>query len=77
MAISPLAGKLAPATLLVDVGGLLKQYDERKPDPEDPQQRVLQRHRNAPPEREHSARASSIETLVVRVEVTSAIKPRR
>jgi len=51
MALSPLAGKPAPAALLVDVARLLKQYEERKPDPADPQQRVsfgTSGHRGSP-----------------------------
>jgi phosphoglucomutase len=35
-----LAGKPAPRDLLVDVDALLRAYDERVPDPSDPQQRV-------------------------------------
>jgi phosphoglucomutase len=51
MALSPLAGKPAPAALLIDVDRLLKQYEERKPDPSDPQQRVsfgTSGHRGSP-----------------------------
>ena len=51
MALSPLAGKPAPAALLIDVNRLLKQYEERKPDPADPQQRVsfgTSGHRGSP-----------------------------
>jgi len=51
MALSPLAGKLAPEALLIDVNRLLKQYEERKPDPADPQQRVsfgTSGHRGSP-----------------------------
>ena len=40
MATSPLAGKLPPPELLIDVGRLERQYYERAPDPADPQQRV-------------------------------------
>ena len=40
MAISPLAGKLAPPELLVDLARLERAYYERKPDPEDATQRV-------------------------------------
>jgi phosphoglucomutase len=40
MSISPLAGKKAPASLLIDVKKLLSEYHERKPDLADPQQRV-------------------------------------
>jgi phosphoglucomutase len=40
MAISPLAGKPAPAEILVDLARLEKDYYERRPDPDDPAQRV-------------------------------------
>jgi phosphoglucomutase len=40
MAISPLAGKPAPRELLIDVGRLLDDYTNRRPDPHDPRQRV-------------------------------------
>jgi phosphoglucomutase len=40
MAISPLAGKPAPASLLVDLAGLERQYLDRKPDVADPTQLV-------------------------------------
>ncbi len=40
MAISPLAGKPAPAEILVDLERLEKDYYERRPDPDDPAQRV-------------------------------------
>src|SRR5262245_21697515 len=40
MAIHPLAGKSAPADLLVDIERLRTDYYERKPDPADPAQRV-------------------------------------
>src|SRR5690349_20855107 len=40
MAVHPLAGKPAPAELLVDVARLEHAYYERKPDPADPTQRV-------------------------------------
>jgi len=40
MGLSPLAGKPAPAEILIDVDRLLKQYVDRKPDVSDPQQRV-------------------------------------
>ncbi len=40
MAISPLAGKPAPADRLIDVRRLEKQYYDIRPDPADPQQRV-------------------------------------
>ncbi|HZE97202.1 MAG TPA: phosphoglucomutase (alpha-D-glucose-1,6-bisphosphate-dependent) [Planctomycetota bacterium] len=51
MALSPLAGKPAPEALLIDVPRLLQQYEERKPDPADPQQRVsfgTSGHRGSP-----------------------------
>jgi len=41
MTISPLAGKPAPKDMLVDVARLEREYFERKPDLEDPEQRVL------------------------------------
>ena len=40
MAISPLAGKVAPKGLLIDVGKLVDQYYQVHPDPTDPTQRV-------------------------------------
>jgi phosphoglucomutase len=40
MAISPLAGKPAPKEMLVDLAGLERVYYERRPDPNDPTQRV-------------------------------------
>jgi len=40
MAIHPLAGKPAPPELLTDVAKLERDYYERRPDPEDPHQRV-------------------------------------
>jgi phosphoglucomutase len=40
MALSPLAGKPAPAELLIDVGALLNEYYNRKPDPDDARQLV-------------------------------------
>ncbi|MGH7922729.1 MAG: phosphoglucomutase (alpha-D-glucose-1,6-bisphosphate-dependent) [Candidatus Dormibacteraceae bacterium] len=40
MARSPLAGKAAPASLLVDVPALLSAYASEHPDPRDPGQRV-------------------------------------
>ncbi len=40
MPISPLAGKPAPASLLVDVPRLLAEYESRRPDLADPQQLV-------------------------------------
>lgn len=38
--ISPLAGKPAPASLLVDTSTLIAAFTDRRPDPEDPAQRV-------------------------------------
>src|SRR5262245_66585167 len=49
--LSPLAGKPAPAAILIDVDRLLKQYQERKPDPANPLQRVAfgtSGHRGSP-----------------------------
>jgi phosphoglucomutase len=40
MAISPLAGKPAPPAMLIDVGKLVKEYYERRPDLGDPAQLV-------------------------------------
>lgn len=40
MPLSPFAGKPAPPDLLIDVDALLRAYQERVPDPSDPQQRV-------------------------------------
>ncbi len=40
MAISPLAGKPAPKSMLVDLGRLERDYYERRPDPADPNQLV-------------------------------------
>ncbi len=40
MAINPLAGKPAPADILIDVGKLERDYFERKPDTTDPTQLV-------------------------------------
>jgi phosphoglucomutase len=40
MAISPLAGKVPPADLLIDVDHLVRDYFERKPDLADPNQMV-------------------------------------
>src|SRR5690242_17599504 len=40
MALSPLAGKPAPAALLIDVARLEREYHERKPELSDPEQRV-------------------------------------
>ena len=51
MTISPLAGKPAPRELLVDLGRLEREYYERRPDPDDPQQRVsfgTSGHRGSP-----------------------------
>jgi phosphoglucomutase len=41
MALSPLAGKPAPKDMLIDVANLERQYYERQPDPDDPNQRVI------------------------------------
>jgi phosphoglucomutase len=51
MTISPLAGKLAPKELLVDVARLEREYFERRPDMSDPNQRVsfgTSGHRGSP-----------------------------
>jgi phosphoglucomutase len=40
MPLSPLAGKPAPASILIDVDALRGAYESRSPDPSDPQQRV-------------------------------------
>jgi len=40
VALSPLAGKPAPKDLLVDVAALVRAYHDRKPDLDDPAQRV-------------------------------------
>jgi phosphoglucomutase len=40
MTISPLAGKLAPKEMLIDVARLEREYFERRPDLDDPEQRV-------------------------------------
>src|SRR2546428_8362026 len=40
MAVHPLAGKPAPAHMLIDVARLEREYFERKPDPSDPRQLV-------------------------------------
>ena len=40
MSISPLAGKLAPADLLIDVARLERDYEQRKPNLADPEQLV-------------------------------------
>ncbi len=51
MALHPLAGKPAPAAVLVDVPRLLRDYAERTPDPADPSQRVsfgTSGHRGSP-----------------------------
>ena len=40
MSLSPLAGKPAPADLLIDVARLQKEYSSRRPDPTDPLQLV-------------------------------------
>jgi phosphoglucomutase len=51
MTVSPLAGKPAPKTLLVDLARLEREYYERRPDPEDPTQLVhfgTSGHRGSP-----------------------------
>jgi phosphoglucomutase len=51
MTISPLAGKPAPQSLLVDLAQLERAYFERRPDPDDPAQRVsfgTSGHRGSP-----------------------------
>jgi phosphoglucomutase len=51
MSIHPLAGKPAPADILIDVDALEKAYYERKPDVDDPQQLVgfgTSGHRGSP-----------------------------
>jgi phosphoglucomutase len=40
MAIHPMAGQPAPESALIDVGALVREYQNRKPDPGDPRQRV-------------------------------------
>jgi phosphoglucomutase len=40
MTLHPLAGQPAPPELLTDIGRLLDAYHDRRPDPEDPAQRV-------------------------------------
>jgi len=53
VALSPLAGKPAPAELLIDVEGLIKEYYAHRPDPGDPQQQVrfgTSGHRGTPEE---------------------------
>jgi phosphoglucomutase len=53
MSISPLAGKPAPKNLLTDVAKLEREYNDRKPDPRDPAQRVVfgtSGHRGTPPD---------------------------
>ena len=49
--ISPLAGKPAPATLLIDPARLEREYHDRRPDPDDPGQLVsfgTSGHRGSP-----------------------------
>ena len=51
MAVSPLAGKPAPESILVDLAAMERAYYERRPDPEDPRQRVsfgTSGHRGSP-----------------------------
>jgi phosphoglucomutase len=40
MALSPFAGKPSPPELLIDVDRLVSEYHDRRPDPNDPRQRV-------------------------------------
>ena len=49
--LSPLAGKPAPPSMLVDLAGLERAYYDRRPEPEDPAQRVrfgTSGHRGSP-----------------------------
>ncbi|MGA8053425.1 MAG: alpha-D-glucose phosphate-specific phosphoglucomutase, partial [Burkholderiales bacterium] len=51
MALSPLAGKPAPKHMLVDLAQLEREYYERRPDLDDPNQRVAfgtSGHRGSP-----------------------------
>jgi phosphoglucomutase len=51
MTVSPLAGKPAPAEMLIDPARLEAEYFERRPDPDDPAQRVsfgTSGHRGSP-----------------------------
>jgi phosphoglucomutase len=51
MAVSPLAGKPAPKSMLIDVAALLRAYHDRRPDLDDPAQRVsfgTSGHRGSP-----------------------------
>jgi phosphoglucomutase len=51
MAVSPLAGKPAPESILVDLAAMERAYYERRPDPQDPRQRVsfgTSGHRGSP-----------------------------
>src|SRR4051794_31154690 len=51
MPLSPLAGKLAPADVLIDVDRLVAAYNDRRPDPDNPRERVAfgtSGHRGAP-----------------------------
>src|SRR5258705_4287418 len=51
MTISSLAGKPAPKEMLVDLSRLKREYFDRRPDPDDPAQRVAfgtSRHRGSP-----------------------------
>jgi len=51
MTVSPLAGKPAPKEMLIDPGRLETEYFERRPDPDDPAQRVsfgTSGHRGSP-----------------------------
>ena len=48
MANHPLAGQLAPESVLIDVPALERAYHANRPDPADPRQRVDLRHQRAP-----------------------------
>ena len=51
MALHPLAGQPAPSDILIDPEALVRQYHDRRPDPEDPNQRVAfgtSGHRGSP-----------------------------
>ena len=51
MAVSPLAGRPAPPEMLIDPARIEQAYHERRPDPDDPDQRVsfgTSGHRGSP-----------------------------
>jgi len=51
VALHPLAGQPAPSDILIDPEALVRQYHDRRPDPEDPNQRVAfgtSGHRGSP-----------------------------